>query len=638
MPSKQAKRKNTETPGGTINVLATKRKFIFIIIAFSVLAYLPVFNAGFVNWDDEDYVVNNKLIESFSNFNQILTEPVQGNYHPLTMLSLALNYSISGKTPLSYHIFNLLLHIINSILIFYFVLRLSKSGLWMAFIVALLFGIHPLHVESVAWVSERKDLLYAFFFISGMIVYLLYIEERKMVLLFLVFLLFALSLLSKPAAVIFPMALLALDFYKDRLRSAKVYFEKVPFFLLAVLFGLLAMHGQSEAGATELAQTFSLPNRLLFASYGIMMYLVKTIWPLQLCTFYPFPEVSNSLPVMYYFSLLFLALLIYVLIKSYKNNRLVAFALIFYLINLALVLQLLPVGNAIIADRYSYLPLVGIFIIPGFYFQRWIDKNNGKLSFIMLLILLLSSAALVTLSYQQSTTWKNGATLWDHAIKISPSSRAYVNRGLLYKKSGNMEQAFNCYNRAIELGTKEPDAWVNRGNVYFSRKQYELAIQDYNQCLALSAINLKAYENRAASYATLGNVEMALADFSRALNLDSTSTSSFANRGMLYMSTARYVEAINDFNHFLKLKADPNGEIWSFSGEANFKIARYEEALNCYSQALQIRETGLYYLNRSKILFQLKRKKEAYTDAMKSIQLGMQPDPAYLKSLNLGIE
>ncbi len=610
-----------------------RRWFIFSLIVSILFAYIPVFQADFVNWDDDDYVLNNQSITSISNFQEIVSNPVQGNYHPITMLSLASNYAISGKDATSYHIVNLLLHIINTLLVFIFVLALNKQKLWMAFIVALLFGIHPLHVESVAWVSERKDLLYSMFFISGMIVYSRYLEQRNFILLGGVFVFFVLSLLSKPAAVIFPVVLLSIDFYKGTLNKVRTYFEKIPFLAMSVLMGLLTLQGQSNEGATVFAQIFSFSDRFLFACYGVMMYLVKTIYPVGLCAFYPFPEFSQGIPSAYYIAPIVVVLLVLIFLRSLRTNKLFSFAILFYLVNLSLVLQLIPVGNAVIADRYAYLPLMGIFLIPGFYYQKWIEGRNGKLSSPALITLVIVSLFLMRMTYTQASTWKNGERLWDQALKVSPSSRAYVNRALLYKKAGNINKAFECYNKAISLGTKEPDAWVNRGNIYFSNKEYERAIEDYSQCLALSSINIKAYENRGAAYASIGKPELALLDWNMALKLDANSAATYANRAMLMISTNKYEDALLDFNRYLSLTSDPNGEIWSFSGEANFKLGNYTEALNCYNQALSIRETGIYYLNRSMILFQLDRKQEAYEDALKAVQLGAKIDPAYLRSL-----
>ena len=609
--------------------------YILVLVIAITIAYLPVFNAGFVNWDDEDYVLNNSSIQSLTNFHEIITQPVQGNYHPLTMYSLAINFAMSGKDASSYHLFNLILHILNSILVFLFVWRLGGFGIRMAFIIALLFGIHPLHVESVAWISERKDVLYSLFFLSGMIVYLRYLESKKVRSLLVVFLLFVLSLLSKPAAVIFPLVLLSLDYFKNRLGQAKTYLEKLPFLLLSVLAGLLSMQGQKSAGSTVFAEAFTFFERMIFACYGIVMYAVKTLVPLSLCAFYPFPDPSSTFPISYYIAPVFALFVLLVLAKYFRSHKLITLSILFYVLNLLLVIQLIPVGNAVIADRYAYLPLLGLLMLVGYFYRKWLIGNNGKTNYLAAFTLVIVCIVLMRLTYTQAATWKSGASLWDQALKVAPSSRAYVNRGLLYKRAGNTEQAFENYSAAIALSNREPDAWVNRGNIYFANKEFKNAIEDYNHCIALNPTNVKAYENRGSAFASTGEPEKALADFNMALSLDSNSHSSYANKAMLMMSKGNYGDAIDNFQSYLKIQKDPNPEIWNFMGEANFRLDKFEEALNCYDEALKIKQTSLYYLNRSKILWQLNRKQEARVDALKSIEMGQGVDPEYLK--NLGI-
>jgi hypothetical protein len=231
--------------------------------------------------------VKNTSIHTPAKIHKIISEPVSGNFHPLTMLSLAVDYWISKGNPKWFHFVNVLIHLFNLILVFIFIYKLSGNKKWIACITALLFAIHPLHVESVAWISERKDLLYSAFFLGGLLIYLNYLNKKSLITLGSVFLLFVFSLLSKPAAVIFPVVLLVIDYFNERLDQKQTYIEKIPFFILSVLFGLITIKIQKEFEATGML-SFSLFQRFLFANYGIMMYLVKTIFPIRLCAFYPF--------------------------------------------------------------------------------------------------------------------------------------------------------------------------------------------------------------------------------------------------------------------------------------------------------------------------------------------------------------
>ena len=287
---------------------------------------------GFTNWDDEFYVVNNASLRG-PDWKGILTQPVVSNYHPLTVLTLAFNYAISGTESWSYLFLNLLLHVINTILVFIFIYRISGQKTIVAFLTALLFGIHPLHVESVAWVSERKDVLYTLFFILSLMQYWRFLKSGKSTGFWLCFLFFILSLLSKPAAIILPLVLFLLDYWGDRQFSKKIIIEKIPFFLIAGLFAVVTLQLQSVTAMTSL-DVYPLWVRLLFACYVIMIYLVRFFIPYPLSAFHPFPPPDN-LGWEVYLSPLFILVLLY-FIWRFRKNKSIVFGLSFFVINVLL--------------------------------------------------------------------------------------------------------------------------------------------------------------------------------------------------------------------------------------------------------------------------------------------------------------
>jgi len=606
---------------------------IIICIVLTFIAFAPVFKAGFVNWDDPDYVTSNQNIKSLSNFYKIVTTPVQGNYHPLTMLSLALNYAISGKSATSYHVVNLLLHVLNVILVFFFVLKLSGKKHWIAFIAALLFGIHPLHVESVAWIAERKDVLYAFFFIAGLIRYLKYIEKPGIINFLAVLVLFLLSLLSKPAAIIFPVVLLAIDYYYDRLGNSKTYLEKVPFLLISLIFGILTLSGQTAQGAVSSASTFPSHFRYFYGFYGIMMYIYKALLPINLCAFYPYPAINRFLPLEYYLSPILTLVIAIIFFAIFRKNRLLAFGIAFYYINLLLVLQFIPVGSAIIADRYTYIPLIGLLIIVGFYFQKWVDKNSGIPSPMAIAVLLLSTVSLTYLSYKQASTWKDNASLWDHAIAIKPSSKALSNRALTYKLEKQNAKAIELFSRAISINKAEKDALVNRGNIYFNEKKYDLAINDYNQCLAIDPNDKLAIENRGTAYAAIGKYDMALTDMNQSLKLNPGSINGYANRAIIKQALNQNQEAIDDFYLHMKNSPDENGNIWNSIGILEQKLDQNVKAIECFDKAIALNENQQFLYNRALSQLKLGNKQKARIDIQRAIELGAKFDPAFLKKI-----
>ena len=410
-------------PVKNLNKKSTLQWIIPFILLVTFLAYIPVLKAGFVNWDDGDYVTENLLIRSFANIKLLFTTPVQGNYHPLTMISLAFNYAISGSQAWSYHLLNLLLHLVNCILVFRLALLLSNRNIIIAFTASILFGIHPMHLESVAWVSERKDVLYGLFFLAGLISYTKFADAglKKHYWLTLVF--FILSLLSKPAAIIFPLVLFCIDLLRKRKFNLRSVSEKVPFFILSVLLGVLTLSAQKTAGAAGV-EAFSMGTKILFGFYGLMMYFINMILPLNLSPFYPLPALNEKLSMAFYLAPLFFATLTVLFIYSLKKIRPLAFSILFYVVNLLLVLQVFTVGSAIIAERYTYIPYIGLFYAAGWMIDRYAKSNLSKSYIIILPVTLLFSIA----TFRQASIWQDGVSLWEHAIKTNPSSRAYTNR------------------------------------------------------------------------------------------------------------------------------------------------------------------------------------------------------------------
>jgi len=399
--------------------------------------------------------------------------------------------------------------------------------------------------------------------------------------------------------------------------------------------GILTLVAQRQQGAVADASIFPLVSRFFFGFYGIMMYLVKSIWPLNLCTFYPFPALNQPLPPLYYLSPVIGLGLLVILVITLRKNRMIAFAILFYLINLALVLQFLPVGSAVIADRYAYLPVIGVFLVPAFYFQKATDKNQGKPTVLWTSLLVVVAVILSILTYRQSMTWQNGASLWEQAIKVAPSSKAYTNRGLLYKQEKKPDNALEMYNKAIAMNKAEKEALVNRGNIYFDRQDFERAIQDYNACLAIDSAMQKAIENRGSAYGALGKYDLALTDLNKALELNPKSVNGYANRGVFYQNTSQYDKAIADFYKQMEVNHKESADLLNSIGISHLRQKQYDKALEVLTKAISLKEIGTFYMNRSIVYSQLGRKAEARADALKAQAMGVKVDQGYLNSLSL---
>jgi tetratricopeptide (TPR) repeat protein len=590
---KQAARVRTklkETPhsGLVASILSNQKLTIAIIVGITLLAFLPVLGADFVNWDDGDYYDNNFINNLFNP--EIFTRTVQGNYHPLTMFSLAINFAISGKNAWSYHLFNLLFHLVNCALVFRLVYLLSDKNNFIAFVTAILFGIHPVHVESVAWVSERKDVLYGLFFLLGLISYVKYVDEqsKKHYALSMIFML--LSLLSKPAAVIFPLVLFTIDYLRSRKFNFRIVLEKAPFFLFALALGLATYFFQKKAGAVGVLG-YETGQKLLFPFYGVMTYVFKAFLPFNLSPFYELPTIGVDLPAEYYIAPLFCLLLGVLLYFAIKRNRIIAFGILFFLVNLLLVIQIVSVGSAIVADRYTYIPYIGLFFIAAWALDRYARKNSSAL-------VIGITAILAFLTFNQTLVWHNGASLWDKALKVAPSARAYNNRGNLYVKNNDWASALECFNNAISLNARDDEAHGARGNVYFNTGKVDEAIKDYHVSLAIKDKSAMTWDNLGVAFLSKQMYDSAFRCFNKALSIDSGFNPSYRNRGYTYMMFSDYKNALQDFNKFFTYVQD-NPEIYNFAGTCYRQLGNPQESVKSITKAISIEQRAEFYVNRA---------------------------------------
>lgn len=339
-----------------------KQNLNFFMVLFSIvvttLVYSHSLHNEFTNWDDQDYVTENIHLKELNKENILyhFTHFHMGNYHPFTMISLSLDY----KEPLnskSFHVTNLILHLFNTILVFLFVFFLAKNN-YIAFVTSLFFALHPMHVESVAWVSERKDLLYSFFFLIALCAYTQYIhsDKHKVKLYIFITLLFICSLLSKGQAVILPVVFLFIDYFSDRKLNSKVLLEKTPWLFLSIFFGIVAIFAQKSSNYIQSVEVLPIIDRVLFACYGTTAYLYKLIFPFNLSCFYPYPmRIAGVYPIVLYILPLLILMLTLLVWKYFRKNKYVVFACLLFVTAISIILQLIPVGSALIADRYTYI-------------------------------------------------------------------------------------------------------------------------------------------------------------------------------------------------------------------------------------------------------------------------------------------
>ena len=602
------------------------------ILLLTFLIYLPSLDNKFTNWDDQDYVTENKLIAHPENLYQILTTPVSVNYHPLTMYSLALDYKIASKLsddekPRVYHTTNLIFHLLNIALVFYFLMLLSSGRVYMSLACALLFAIHPMHVESVAWISERKDVLYTFFFLLSLICYLKYLANQQLKWMLLCFGCFVLSLASKPAAVVLPVILLAIDFFKGRKFSLATLAEKIPFLILSLALGALTFVTQLKGGAVAGVEDYPFMHQVLFALYAMMMYCVKLFFPFQLSNLYPFPNVvGQGLDTIFYIAPLIVLVLIGSLIYFSKHNRVVVFGVAFFFINIFLVLQFFTVGQSIISDRYSYVSYLGLFMMTTW----WLDTDayliNNYFKGLRTILLVAGGVllcAFIFLTSERIKVWQNSETLWTDAINKFPGRLviAYGGRGYYYRNLKQYDKAMDDYNMAIALNPKYVVPYPNRGNIFFALGKYDSAIADYNKALALQPDLWKTLSDRGAAKGAKGDLTGALVDLDASLKKDSTNISGLINRALILTALNNHQGAAYNYKLVLALEPD-NDAVLNALGFSYQQLKLYNESIAAFDKAIALSpNTKVYYTNRSTSWGALGRIDNAQADLAKAQNL-----------------
>jgi protein O-mannosyl-transferase len=508
--------------------------YLLPILLLTVLVFSNSLKNDFIpELDDDIYVTENPMIRdlSVSGLKNIFSSFVAGNYHPLTMLSLALDYRIFGLNASGFHTTNLLLHLLNTALVFILIGRLASDSR-VAALVALFFAVHPMHVESVSWISERKDVLYALFFLGALLSYVLYLQRNRSRKYWnFCLLLFLGSLLSKPMAVTLPAVLLLLDFFHNRKLSWKTLVEKTPFFLLSLVFGVLTLVSQQpEAGIRQLAATYSVLDRFLIPARAVVFYLVKLFVPTNLSAFHYYPDKADGrLPFEFYLAPVILAaafLVFRIVVKSDKDlRRDVVFGMLFFLFTISIVLQIIPAGRAYAAERYTYIPYIGLFFIPARVTVRFLDspsKKSGLRKAVAAGVIILTASAFSVQSFRRNRVWQDGLRLFTDVIEKHPrAGHGYFIRGIFkHNRLRDYAGALDDYNKAASLRYRDPHLYANRAGVRGIRGDYEGALADSNRAIDLNPDFDRAYFNRGTAKYFLKDMEGAAKDFSEAFRLN----------------------------------------------------------------------------------------------------------------------
>lgn len=492
------------------------------------LVYIPSLDNGFVNWDDPTYVLENTHIRSLSPefFEFAFTSFYFSNWHPLTLISYAFDYALWKDTPFGYHLTNNVFHSLNAGLVFltaFAIASKSKASVFLstasAFIAAMFFGLHPQHVESVAWISERKDVLCAFFFLLSVLSYIEYSSSVKKIRWYCLSLIFfILALMSKPMAVMLPVVLLILDFYPlEKLRRGikNLILEKVPFLALSAASSLITILAQQSAAAFMPVDKYPVWMRALSALKALGFYIFKSVFPAGLAPYYPLPGRAALFDLSLYASAVLIIALTIVSIIALRRTRAVVAAWLFFIVTLLPVIGLVQVGSQAAADRYTYIPLIAPFMLAGAALAAIMERAYYKRRTLFLAAFFasfLTFAVLAGLTVRQMEFWKDSLTLWNRQIDIYPGKvpHAYNLRGLAYGEHNRHLEAIADFDTTIALDPKNAYAYNNRGNAYKALGNSTKAIRDYLNAASLAPNLAEPYRNLSVVYSEAGEMELAL--------------------------------------------------------------------------------------------------------------------------------
>ncbi len=602
---------------------------ILIVLAITFLVMSPCLKNGFVNWDDDRNVYENKTLEgplSTKMIKEIFSSTVIGNYNPLTILSFAVEKHFFGKKPTTLpkamHWTNMLLHLICTYLVYRIFSKLGLTVL-MAALGALWFGIHPMRVESVAWITERKDVLFGVFFLSALYLYIKNIENSSKLRSLAIFVLFVIGLFAKIQMVALPLTMLVIDYWYNRPLNFSRIIEKAHFFLAALAFGIIGILVLKQEGSLDTNQVHEGIGRLFIGTYSLITYLIKWIFPYTTIPLYPYPD---QLSIWHYLSVIpVLGLFGGIYVAYKKDMKPLIFGFMFFFVNIVFLLQILGAGQGYLADRFTYIAYIGLFFISCYYIQKIIEQNSASKMAIYsgLGVYLLFFAYL---SFRQCGYWKDSGTLWTRVIEYYDNTPLpFNNRANFYRDEKMYDRAMSDYSRAIELKADHP-TYNSRAKMYFERNMDEKALADYNIAIQKKP-TAEYYVNRGAAYAKLGRINEAINDFNKGLELDPTWKVGYLNRSIMHQTQNNFQAALNDINAYLKL--DPyNGDLWYEGARCLRAVGKPNEAIPYYTEAIRLNPRfGLAYLERGRTYQGLGNQSAAQSDFQKAQQLGEKVDP-----------
>jgi tetratricopeptide (TPR) repeat protein len=625
-------------------------------LALAVFAvFSQVLTCDFVNYDDLGYITQNQNVQHGINLETLkwaLTAGHSSNWHPLTWISHMLDVQIFGLKPMGHHLTNLLFHAANSVLMF-LLLRRMTGAMWPSAFVAAMFALHPLRVESVAWVSERKDVLSTFFWILTVGAYTRYVQtpSQRTKWFTLSLIAYALGLMSKPMVVTLPFVLILLDIWPLRrftisdLRFAKPFrkalLDKVPFFLLALISSVVTFIVQRQGGAVSSLTSLTVAQRIenMFVAY--VLYICKTFWPTKLSILYPHPGQWPWWEIIV--CLLALITVTVIAIRLFRTRPYLAVGWFWFLGMLIPVIGLVQVGIQCMADRYTYVPIVGLFIAA-----TWAAIEFVRARGILITISAVAITTCCVMTPIQVSYWKDSEQLFLHAVAVTDKNYlAYNNLGYYLSNKGQPERAMEFYKKSLEIKPTYEDAHNNLGYCLAGQGKYWEAIEEYKKALGINRHLTEAHNNLGNALSNVNETDAAIHEYRIAIEESPTHSDAHNNLGIALAMKGQFDEAIEHFQLAVKYKdnyasAHSNlgnayavqGNDLLTKGNTNAAEARFDQAIAEYKECMRINpQDPQAHNNLGNVLAQRNKTDEAIAEYRKAIEIKNENPEAHF---NLG--
>jgi protein O-mannosyl-transferase len=559
------------------------------LLALTLLAFAPMEHAAFLNWDDPAYVTDNAVVAQGLTSQGLVwafTTTHASNWHPLTWLSHMFDVWLAGMDAGSHHVTNLALHACNVLLLFVVLAGLTRAP-WRSAIVAGLFGVHPLHVESVAWIAERKDLLSATFFLLAIGAYARYVRQPSVVRYGLVAISMALGLMAKPMVVTLPLVLLLLDWWplQRDVPLRRLMTEKLPLVALSVASTVVTFLAQRHGGAVASLVQWSWIARVENACIAYVTYLLSTVWPVDLAALYPMPlQVSTVAAVLSALVLIVITLLVW---RARGTSPYLPVGWFWYLGTLLPVIGLIQIGSQSRADRYTYLPLIGIFVLVVWgvadLVARWRVRETAAVPVACGVLL---GFALV--SRQQTQYWMTSEALWQRALSVTTDNAiAHASLADVLAQRGDTDRAIAEYREAIRIRSGLDEAHVNLANLLADRGATADARREYMTALELRPGNAYAHLGLGVTLEELGDREGAIAQYRDAIRIDPDFAEAHNSLGSALAARDQLEDALREYETAVRLRSTDADFVYNM-GVVQERLNRVADARRSYETALHL--------------------------------------------------